>query len=92
MAVVQRVHPLPKGWDQARDVANALRGKANRTDPPPRGAICLWTAGSSDDGHIAVADGNGNSVNNWDSGIVKRVSLALQRTGYVGWVSPALLG
>jgi len=79
-------------YDQARDVANALRGKANRTDPPPRGAICLWTAGSSDDGHIAVADGNGNSVNNWDSGIVKRVSLALQRTGYVGWVSPALLG
>ena len=68
-------------YDQARDVANALRGKANRTDPAPRGAICLWTSGASADGHIAVADGNGNSVNNWDSGIVKRVSLALRRTG-----------
>jgi hypothetical protein len=83
---------LSPTYDQARDVANALRGKANRTDPAPRGAICLWTSGASADGHIAVADGNGNSVNNWDSGIVKRVPLAQQRSGYVGWVSPQLLG
>ena len=79
-------------YDQARDVANALRGKANRTDPAPRGAICLWTSGASADGHIAVADGNGNSVNNWDGYTVERTPLAQQRAGYVGWVSPQLLG
>jgi hypothetical protein len=39
-----------------------------------------------------VADGNGNTVNNWDSGVIKRVALTRQQSGYVGWVSPALLG
>lgn len=80
------------GFDQARDVAEALRAKASKTIPP-RGAICLWTSTStSASGHIAVSDGNGRSVNNWSGGTVVRTALSRQTGGYVGWVSPALLG
>lgn len=84
---------LSPGFDQASDVAKHLRGRAS-TAPPPRGAICLWdnTGGGGADGHIAVADGNGNTVNNWSSNRVVSTPLARQRGGYVGWVSPALLG
>ncbi len=80
-------------YDQAADVARAMASKAEKSTPP-RGAICMWTAsGSNDDGHIAVADGNGNSVNNWgEPGNIVRTALARQRSGYVGWISPALLG
>lgn len=78
--------------DQAADVAEALRGRASRTIPP-RGAICVWNRSTGDgDGHIAVADGQGNTVNNWGGTTVVRTALSKQTTGYVGWVSPALLG
>lgn len=80
------------GFDQARDVAEAMRGRASRTIPP-RGAICLWTShGTNADGHIAVADGKGNTVNNYASGTVVTTALSQQTAGYAGWISPALLG
>ena len=80
-------------YDQAADVARAMRSRAEKSDPP-RGAICLWgpPAGGGEDGHIAVADGNGHTVNNWGGYTVVRKRLSEQRSGYIGWISPALLG
>ena len=81
------------GYDQAADVARALRGVADRTTQPPRGTVCLWDERTGNgDGHIAYADGKGNTVNNWGGYIVEATALARQRSGYVGWVHPAALG
>lgn len=82
-------------FDQAADVAERLAGVANRNrSGVPRGAVCLWNSaiGRNGSGHIAIADGKGNSVNNWDSGTVVRTPLSSQGDGWVGWVSPERLG
>lgn len=68
------------------------RGKMEK-GKAPRGAVMWWSASPNNEaGHVAIADGRGNSVNNWASNIIKRTPLSQQQNYYLGWSSPAALG
>lgn len=60
-----------------------------RQGKPPRGALLLWNSSiGGGAGHIAVADGRGNAVNNWGGDRIERTPLSSMKKGYLGWAYP----
>lgn len=84
--------PGSPAWaSSAADAANQMRKYIQKT-PAPRGAVILWGATPTNSyGHIAIADGDGNSVNNWGRNKIERTSLK-EQGGFLGWVDPSHLG
>lgn len=84
--------PGSPAWaSSAAEAANQMRKYIQKT-PPPRGAVILWGATPTNSyGHIAIADGDGNSVNNWGRNKIERTSLK-EQGGFLGWVDPSHLG
>lgn len=82
-------------WECNQQLAG---GGVNRNrQAVPRGAVCLWNNATGDGaGHIAIADGKGNSVNNWGgsagSARIVTTPLSSQGDGWIGWVWPDRLG
>lgn len=70
----------------ARDVTDALAARGVlHSGEPPRGAILVWPGAN----HIAIADGKGNAINNWNGSKVERT--ALSGMGTYKWAYPAAL-
>lgn len=94
MAVMEaRFGFATNSWLDARTAAATTsavqRAGLMRHGTPPRGAIVLWNSSiGGGAGHIAVADGKGNTMNNWGGSIVESISLASQQAGLVGWTPP----
>jgi hypothetical protein len=71
---------------RASDVREWLQSKGLLRDgEPPRGAILVWM----DRNHIAIADGHGNAINNWDGSKVEKTPLS--KMGSYKWTYPASL-
>lgn len=60
----------------------------------PRGNVVIWSSAiGGGAGHIAVSDGNGNTVNNWGSATVMRARLSGQAPGAIlGHADPSIFG
>lgn len=60
----------------------------------PRGMLVFWNSSiGGGSGHVAIADGKGNTVNNWGSDSVQRNKMWGQAPGsLMGWGPPTMLG
>jgi len=74
----------------AVDAGAAVQGaNAMQQGDAPRGALVWWnSAVGSGYGHVAVADGKGNFVNNWGSGTIESNPMSAAPNGYIGWSTP----
>ena len=75
------------GWDSPAQIIDrgVLDGKLHQ-GAPPRGALMWWkppTGGSY--GHVAVADGKGNFLNNWGSAQNTKTPIERAGNNYAGW-------
>ena len=90
--------PLGAGTAAACNSQLVARGGVNRSrQGVPRGAVCMWNSSTGrGSGHIAIADGRGNSVNNWgglpSTARIVRTPLASQGGGWIGWMWPQQVG
>lgn len=74
-------------WEAGRGVLAS--GQMHRNTDTPRGSLVYWDPGVGNyAGHIAVADGKGNFLNNFGGDRVERLPLTAARSGYVGWSYP----
>lgn len=70
--------------------ANRVRGAMRPGYMAPTGALYWWSVGKY--GHVAVADGKGNAINNWGGSRVEKTKAAPMSPGtYMGWTMPTAL-
>lgn len=78
-----------RGLDTADDAGDlvAEKGKMNKGTNAPRGALLWWNESvGGGAGHVAVADGKGNALNNWGGATNERTPISrMTGKGYVGW-------
>jgi len=82
-------------WDSPDQILDrgALEGKLNK-GTPPRGALLWWTGNNGTGGgygHVAVADGKGNFLNNWGGNANVRTPISKAGGSYVGWTDSSAL-
>lgn len=70
--------------------ANRVKGQMNPGYAAPAGSLYWWDSSiGGGAGHVAVADGYGNAMNNWGGHVIEKNKVnSMAPKAYMGWTSP----